>query len=521
MVADRSGKSPRVHVPRRSATLGAMSATAPLTADTGAAPSRAWRLLGALLVATGALSVAAWAVRTGIVLRYPYQLDYMEGAALNWAAWAQAGLGLYHPIGDGPFVHHPYMPLYMGLVNACGRLGWVNLPTMRLVSVLPTAGTAVVLAIVVRRRAGGWVVPLLAAGLWLSWPAVYVYGVLVRPEPLAVFLSTCGFARLRATPRGATEAVLWFGLAILCKQPYLFTAMVAGVWLLLTDRRVALRYAVGMALFGAAMLALTWWRTGTNFWWHTVVATNNQWTWGPVLRWARFNATHLAVPVLLAAAATVRDIRSRSVSPWGVYFVGAWLITFTVGKDGSALHYFVEVGAPTAVMAAAAAARIAQRTQLRWLFAAAALAVGAVVPLRHWPGRIPIYRYDFTPTPDVRAERDAVVAWVRGQPGNVLCYDLDLVALAGQACALQPWMFATLQREGLWDEAPLLAQVRAGDFAAILLPYPAHLYAQLPAVAVMYSPGFNAAVVERYRLETVLPYGDGRPWWYCYRYRPE
>ena len=482
----------------------------------GVAAGRGRWALGAALAAVAGASAVAWVVRVWYALGYAYQLNYTDGTAANWAAWAETGLRLYPPVTDGPFIHHAYMPLFQGIVHLFGRAGVHSLPALRVVAILPALATAAVLYAVVRRRAGGWVLPLCAAGLWLSWPATYVFSVMVRPEFLGILFAACGMARLRATWWGVAEAVGWFGAAVLCKQPFILAGFSAGIWLLLHNRRAALGFAAGMAVLGVAVWGGARWATGPWFWWHTVVATNNAWDGAPVVRWLTYHATHVAVPVGMAAVACVGEMRRREVSPWAIYFIGAWLSTLLVGKVGADLHYFAEPALPTLVLAASAAAALSTSGTARTVIIGAVLAAGTVAPLLHWPGVRPIYRYDWTPTPEARRERDAVVDWIRAQPGEVLCLDQELVVRAGKRCWIQPWMFAILAREGTFDEKPLLAQVDARQFGAILLPHRVEQYERIGPAQVFYSPGFNAAVAAHYDLQGVLPRADGRPWWYCY-----
>ncbi|MEW6279770.1 MAG: hypothetical protein AB1758_14175, partial [Candidatus Eremiobacterota bacterium] len=80
------------------------------------APEARWsvpvRLGVALLLSVTGL---VWIAHALVNLTFPYQLDYGEGAVLEYTAVVQRGLPLYRPADEPPFLVCTYTPLYIGL----------------------------------------------------------------------------------------------------------------------------------------------------------------------------------------------------------------------------------------------------------------------------------------------------------------------------------------------------------------------------------------------------------------------
>ena len=204
------------------------------------------------------------------ILGSPYGLEYGDGwnaYIANW--WGKGGLNYIYPPVDRalPFFNMPYTPLYYLIVGTfyplTGPVFWVG----RVVSILAAFGTSFLFFLIVKRLTGSKWWGIVAAILFFMPPVVRAWSLWFKVEPLALFFSFLGLylvVRFNGTRR-ALWCVLPFLLAIYTKQTYISAAVAAGIYFLITNRRLCLQYSVLMLLGGGATLGLFQFLTNGNF----------------------------------------------------------------------------------------------------------------------------------------------------------------------------------------------------------------------------------------------------------------
>lgn len=172
---------------------------------------------------------------------------------------------------------------------------------------------------------------------------------------------------------------------------------------------------------------------------------------------------------ILAACALVA-LRSWR-SEWPVFALGraqsALLVLLgmasavQVGRDGSDVNYFLELDATLAIVAGAAfaGASIAKRAALAALLAASVLGQGIVLEER--------------PTHPERLARIAsfserVLDYVAKFEGLILSEEPWVLAEHGRPLSHQTFMYTALTSTGQWDAAPLIEEIRARKYVAIV-----------------------------------------------------
>jgi hypothetical protein len=133
-------------------------------------------LRGLCAVLAAAHVVAFLAVACGRI-RYPYDLEWLEGGVLLHSYEMLAGHPLYRP-PSADFIGFPYQPLYMAVVAVLGRVFGLSLPLARAVSLASSlALSGLVGRIVWRETSSRWAAWLAAAtvvalfrvtGYWLD-----------------------------------------------------------------------------------------------------------------------------------------------------------------------------------------------------------------------------------------------------------------------------------------------------------------------------------------------------------------
>ena len=236
-------------------------------------PSVVAALLRAALVGAclAAIAVTAWAL--ALRLRYPYDLEWMEGGMLCHALRIARGQPLYGP-PSVDFIPYLYTPLYPWLLAKLGGVEGIGYLLGRTISLLSLGGTAL-LGYVYARRAGGsraaaLLVPALLATAYVPTGAWYD---LARPDTLFLFLVTaallCGFWG-RRRPAAIVGAGLLMVAAFFTKQTASPFMLGLGLVLLPLSWRAALLYGATLAVVG--LPALGWANRSTDGWFWTYVS---------------------------------------------------------------------------------------------------------------------------------------------------------------------------------------------------------------------------------------------------------
>lgn len=168
-----------------------------------------------VLTATRVVVVVASLVPVGVYLYvalrrlgYPYELEWLEGGAVEIVRRAADGQSLY----VAPTLHYvpyPYTPLYFWVSGLVAHVTGVGFLPLRLVSVLSSVGCFAILFRLVQRETGDPVAGALAAGLFA---ATYEIGFTwldigrVDSMYLLLLLASVAAARRAWAPRSAPAA---------------------------------------------------------------------------------------------------------------------------------------------------------------------------------------------------------------------------------------------------------------------------------------------------------------------------
>jgi hypothetical protein len=250
-------------------------ASAPADAPPSAAPASpprlhtpAWAVrlpglgVGALRVLVGAAAAAAVLTYLAIALnhlRYPFELEWIEGGMVDAVRRVAAGQRLYaKPTMD--YVAFIYGPLWFYVAAAFAKVFGVGFFSARLVSVLSSIGVMALVARFVRREGGGLLPALLGAGLYAgTYSLACAFGDLARVDALSVLLLVAGLyaRRFGASSRSQAAAGALFALAFFTKQSTLVAFVPVAVHaVFVDDKRGFVFSAVGSTLMivGSAVL---------------------------------------------------------------------------------------------------------------------------------------------------------------------------------------------------------------------------------------------------------------------------
>jgi hypothetical protein len=214
------------------------------------------------ILQTLALGLGAWYVVVYVVLaignlRYPFELEWMEGAIVDQVKHLTDGHRLY----VAPSIHFipfQYPPLYFYLGALVSRIMGGGFLPLRLVSFMASLGCFTALFAMVRRESGSARAAFLAVGVFAAcFRVAGSWYDLARIDSLYMVLALGAIylVRFHTSWLGVTGAAVLLALSFLTKQSALLIALPLLAWLLAVSWREGL---LALAVFGGAAGAATW-----------------------------------------------------------------------------------------------------------------------------------------------------------------------------------------------------------------------------------------------------------------------
>ena len=317
-------------------------------------------------------SVAGWASLT-----YAYPIEYGEGAVLDEVSQLAHGATLYTANLAPPYRAIVYGPIYYWL-NAA-PLALTPDPTFafgRLLSILATLGACFCIFGLTRRYMRSWIA-LAAALTPLAAEPVFAWGTLFKPDMVTTALSlgavTLVFNSVEQrkplstytqqselTARDQKQSATahqffsdqsyagWsvYVAALLCVVAFFikqsaFAAPIA-ILLFLSSFAPYRAWRFGLTLIGAGGGLLIFFQLVTNgqFLTHFISYNGQPYDFG----WLLTALSYLlqTFPVLLLLSISWLRLGKSKGLLWKIYWVIALLVTFSVGKVGSNLNYYLE-----------------------------------------------------------------------------------------------------------------------------------------------------------------------------------
>lgn len=457
------------------------------------------RALTALLCGGAAAFVAVYAGIAALRLGYPFELEWMEGALVDWVRRLHAGQGLY-VAPSVEFLPFGYPPLFPWLSAAVATVTGVGFLPLRIVSFAASLGSFVAIWLLVKRETGSRLWSFLATCLFAAtFPISAGWFDVARIDSLGVFLLLVAFglARFARTPRAAALAAVAFWVAFLAKQIALPAAVPVAVYHALFARRLFLPFAL---TFGVLIAATTWvmdalydgWFSYYIFEFHAGRGYDPH-LWPVFLR---VDVLVLWAAVLLGIWFIALRLKQRESRPVGAFYLlilGELIATCAFARSldlGAGPNVSIPIHAFLAVLFGVGGhaldvrlQRAEETAQGRWLRPLLLIACGLQFVWIAWDRRYDPRKY--VPTAADRAAGEALVARLRAIDGDVFvpCHAW-LAAQAGK----RTWVHAVniydelyqerlQQRRGEAVEASpgiqqsVLQAIEEKRFAAIVLDY--------------------------------------------------
>jgi len=198
-------------------------------------------------------------------MRYPFELEWMEGGAVRQVAWILSGHKLYvRPSLE--FTPWVYPPLYFYVSAAMSWLLSEGFFPLRLVSFVCSLGSIGLVFALVRRETGNRQPAMLSAGLFAAtYQAGGTWFDLARSDSLFLVLLLASVYVLRTAESARTAALagILLSLSFFSKQTALVVALPLALYCAATDWRRAVWLVGTTALVvGGGTLLLDIWQDG-------------------------------------------------------------------------------------------------------------------------------------------------------------------------------------------------------------------------------------------------------------------
>jgi 4-amino-4-deoxy-L-arabinose transferase-like glycosyltransferase len=238
-----------------------------------------WRKISirfeAMLVVGAVLYIATYCVLAGIRIRYPYELEWIEGAVIDSCARLVEGQSVYTK-PSLEFVPLLYNPLYLYVSAGMMQVLGVSPLAPRLLSFLASLGCIGVIFLLVRHETGDTESSVTAAGFYAA-----TFGVAgawfdtAKTDSFFVLFVLAGLycARRWSGVRGAILAGISLTLAYFTKQPGLVIIGFIGLFYLLEGWKPFTAYSATVIVLGVGTTAAL--HTTTEGWY-------TFYTWGIV-----------------------------------------------------------------------------------------------------------------------------------------------------------------------------------------------------------------------------------------------
>jgi len=468
-----------------------VSQARPINRAKPAAQTVAWEtILLALLAIPLGIALAALAWRSTLTA----PINYNEGCNAYFVAAVLSGGPLYFP--PEALTTNNYPPLSFLLEAPLATLMGDAIFAGRLLAWLSFAAIAGLIGAIVHRLNRDRLAAMLAVMLFAGCMVINydIYVGMNDPQMLAHAGMLLGLWLLLRHGLTACAAVV-MAAALFAKHNIIALPLSVALWLLLTDRRAALRFIATGIASGVAGLALCLIAYGHNL--ISSLLAPRQYV--PVRAWRHAVEWMMPIelPVLLAALAAVVDRKNRYTLLFTGYGLIALLLAWAfAGGAGVNFNLMFDVVIAFSLAAGQLLACLRPQRSLRlWAIGAYAFAAVVSAGLVATKGQLLLRPWIASERAREAASLTAIRA-VASRPAPALCENLAICYWAGKPLELDAFNFGQGVIAGTKQERPVLQRIASGGYGAIEL----NVATTEPSFL---GPRIPAAVMERYRKSSI------------------
>ncbi len=490
----------------------------------------------AILVYVGYLLV--YVVYAVELFRWPFDYDQGEGFELYDAILYSQGEWPYRDNATFPFYASNYPPVFHLLIVPLLPIFGPRLIAGRLVSFAATLVTGGAIFAIVRRKVGGWFIPLVSGLGFLASNYVYQIGPLCRMHLTMVMFETLAIAFIAEFehPRYGRRNLILGLLMLLCagytKQMAVFTVVAALAFVFLRDVKKSLLAGMGLTLVAGAIFWLLNVLTAGQWWVNIIQANVNEYDYRQTIflfgQWFRLHSGF----VLLAAGYLIYELfwdRLSAYSLWFFFSLGGGALS---GKWGAGFGYFTTAVAAACLTSGLALGRLrklahARREKTRGTRYALHALLSVAIPLLylvqaprmlHLPTSGPIFgplarllgvddalveghcttfqyhdamgytQLGHLLTPEDYAAGEEILNYVRTADGPPLSEEATFSLLAGEPVVTNPTQLLNLYNNDLLDTTEIVERINRQEFGVVIFRAQFYPPPVLEAIGQNYQP---------------------------------
>ncbi len=446
------------------------------------------RFLTAAVIGAALLVIGSFGYHALRVLSFPYELTSGEGFLLRDPVYLRTAQALYTDPNQSPYIISVYPPIYPAVVAFASLVGGNNLSTSRFVAMLSVFLTCLVIMVLVYTLTRQRLPAFLSGAAYAGSLFVYQWGVFGRVDTLAVLFST--FALLIAVRHpdrvGAGLSALVCLLALYTKQIAIAAPLTILIFLWINDRQSKQRalgtvgtFLITLGGVGGSLFAWATWQTHGQFYEQLVRDNVQTYSWRALGGyWRALLLTH-PLPLIVAAGYLIIRLRERFlrnntprlilpvILPIAYVLING-AMTWTIGRNGASISYFLEFIAALLILFgvawaewAKAAPRVAPMVlslaligQWVWPF------LFVLSPLKGFYQPDPVFGWNPS-SADVQncQQLDTLVTQVQGA---VLAEDVGILVAHNRDPIGSAWLFNALRGQGIIDAGLCASQTGRG-----------------------------------------------------------
>jgi len=472
------------------------------------------------------------------LFRWPFDYDQGEGFELYDAILYSQGEWPYRDNATFPFYASNYPPVFHLLIVPLLPIFGPRLIAGRLVSFAATLVTGGAIFAIVRRKVGGWFIPLVSGLGFLASNYVYQIGPLCRMHLTMVMFETLAIAFIAEFehPRYGRRNLILGLLMLLCagytKQMAVFTVVAALAFVFLRDVKKSLLAGMGLTLVAGAIFWLLNVLTAGQWWVNIIQANVNEYDYRQTIflfgQWFRLHSGF----VLLAAGYLIYELfwdRLSAYSLWFFFSLGGGALS---GKWGAGFGYFTTAVAAACLTSGLALGRLrklahARREKTRGTRYALHALLSVAIPLLylvqaprmlHLPTSGPIFgplarllgvddalveghcttfqyhdamgytQLGHLLTPEDYAAGEEILNYVRTADGPPLSEEATFSLLAGKPVVTNPTQLLNLYNNDLLDTTEIVERINRQEFGVVIFRAQFYPPPVLEAIGQNYQP---------------------------------
>ena len=330
--------------------------------------SRILKALGILLAAVALIAYVGYLVVYVVyavnLFQWPFDYDQGEGFELYDAILFSRGELPYKDNAVYPYYASNYPPLFHLLIVPVLPVFGPNVVAGRVVSFAATLVTAATIFVVVRRKAGGWFIPLVSGLAYLSSNYVYQTGPLCRMHITMVMfeaLAIAFVAEFQHPTHGKRNLILGLLMLLMAgytKQMAVLTVVAALAYVFLRDVKRSIIAGAALAIVTGVIFWLLNVATDGQWWINTIQANANEFKYLQTIAFAKQWFELHTLFIILAVAYLVYELFWDRLSAYSLWFFFALGTGALSGKWGASFNYFTTAVAAACVCSGLALGRL-------------------------------------------------------------------------------------------------------------------------------------------------------------------